>query len=498
MQTKGEDILEENKMGVMPVNKLIINMSLPMIISMLVQALYNIVDSVFVAMVNQESLTAVSLSFPAQNLMIGFATGTAVGVNALISRALGEKNSERANKIAENGVFLALLSSIAFFLFGVFGSKLFISSQTSVQYIIDEGTKYLQVCCGASFGIFFEIMYERLLQSTGRTFYTMITQGVGAIINIILDPVFIFIFKMGVQGAAIATVIGQIVAFILAVYFNRHKNPDLHLDFKKFKPSGRFIGEIYKIGVPSILMVAIGSVMTYFMNKILIAYTLGKELSVNVFGAFFKLNSFICMPIFGLNNGVIPIIAYNYGAMKKHRMIKTIKLSVVYAEVFSIIGAILFFALPKVLLGFFSATPEMLRIGIPALKIISVSFLFAGANIALSGVFQSFGKKCDIKYKTKPEDIKVLASLQKEILKNAVSYVKPGGRLLFSTCTIAQEENEKNVAWIQENLPLRLVSIEEDLPEKLQQKTGEKGYLQVLPTMAQTDGFFVSCFEKTI
>ena len=381
MQSKGEDVLEENKMGVMPVNKLIINMSLPMIISMLVQALYNIVDSVFVAMVNQESLTAVSLSFPAQNLMIGFATGTAVGVNALISRALGEKNSERANKIAENGVFLALLSSIAFFLFGVFGSRLFISSQTSVQYIIDEGTKYLQVCCGASFGIFFEIMYERLLQSTGRTFYTMITQGVGAIINIILDPVFIFVFKMGVQGAAIATVIGQIVAFILAVYFNRHKNPDLHLDFKKFKPSGRFIGEIYKIGVPSILM-----------NKILIAYTLGKELSVNVFGAFFKLNSFICMPIFGLNNGVIPIIAYNYGAMKKHRMIKTIKLSVVYAEVFSIIGAILFFALPKVLLGFFSATPEMLRIGIPALKIISVSFLFAGANIALSGVFQSFGK----------------------------------------------------------------------------------------------------------
>ena len=363
MQTKGEDVLEENKMGVMPVNKLIINMSLPMIISMLVQALYNIVDSVFVAMVSQESLTAVSLSFPAQNLMIGFATGTAVGVNALISRVLGEKNGERANKIAENGVFLALLSSIAFFLFGVFGSRLFISSQTSVQYIIDEGTKYLQVCCGASFGIFFEIMYERLLQSTGRTFYTMITQGVGAIINIILDPVFIFVFKMGVQGAAIATVIGQIISFILAVYFNRRKNPDLHLDFKKFKPSGRFIGEIYKIGVPSILMVAIGSVMTYFMHK-----------------------------IFGLNNGVIPIIAYNYGAMKKQRMIKTIKLSVVYAEVFSIIGAILFFALPKVLLGFFSATPDMLRIGIPALKIISVSFLFAGANIALSGVFQSFGK----------------------------------------------------------------------------------------------------------
>lgn len=384
--------MKENKMGVMPVNKLIINMSLPMIISMLVQALYNIVDSVFVAMVNQESLTAVSLSFPAQNLMIGFATGTAVGVNALISRALGEKNGERANRIAENGVFLALLTSVAFFLFGIFGSRLFISSQTDVTYIIDEGEKYLRICCGACFGIFFEIMYERLLQSTGRTFYTMITQGVGAIANIILDPVFIFVFKLGVSGAAIATVTGQIIAFILAVYFNHMKNPEIRLNFKKFKPNGRLIGEIYKIGVPSVLMVAIGSVMTYFMNKILIVYTLGKELSVNVFGAFFKLNSFICMPIFGLNNGVIPIIAYNYGARYKSRMLKTIKLSVIYAEAFSVFGAILFFALPNVLLGFFSATPQMLEIGIPALRIISLSFLFAGMNIALSAVFQAFGK----------------------------------------------------------------------------------------------------------
>lgn len=384
--------MEENKMGVMPVNKLIINMSLPMIVSMLVQALYNIVDSVFVAMVNQESLTAVSLAFPAQNLMIGFATGTAVGVNALISRALGEKNSNKANTIAENGVFLALISSIAFLLFGIFGSRLFIGSQTSVEYIINEGTKYLTVCCGASFGIFFEIMYERLLQATGRTIYTMFTQGIGAIANIILDPIFIFVFKMGVTGAAIATVIGQIIAFILAVYFNTKKNPDLRLNFKRFKPNRKYIAEIYKIGVPSIIMVAIGSVMTYLMNKILIVYTAGKELSVNVFGAFFKLNSFICMPIFGLNNGVIPIIAYNYGAKNKLRMTQTIKLSVIYAEIFSIIGALIFFSLPKFLLGFFSATPEMLEIGIPALKIISISYLFAGTNIALSAVFQSFGK----------------------------------------------------------------------------------------------------------
>lgn len=376
----------------MPVNKLIINMSLPMIISMLVQALYNIVDSVFVAMVNQESLTAVSLAFPAQNLMIGFATGTAVGVNALISRALGEKNNKKANKIAENGVFLALLSSIAFLLFGIFGSRLFIGSQTSVQYIVDEGTKYLTVCCGASFGIFLEVMYERLLQATGRTIYTMFTQGIGAVANIILDPIFIFVFKMGVTGAAIATVIGQIIAFILAVYFNTKKNPELNLSFKKFKPNGRYIAEIYKIGVPSIIMVAIGSLTTYLMNKILIVYTAGKELAVNVYGAFFKLNSFICMPMFGLNNGVIPIIAYNYGAKKKDRLEKTIKLSVTYAEVFSIIGASAFFLLPKFLLSFFSATPEMLAIGVPALKIISLSFLVAGTNIALGAVFQAFGK----------------------------------------------------------------------------------------------------------
>lgn len=379
-------------MGVMPVNKLIINMSLPMIISMLVQALYNIVDSVFVAMVNQESLTAVSLAFPAQNLMIGFATGTAVGVNALISRALGEKKGEKANTIAENGVFLALLSSIGFLLFGIFGSRLFISSQTSVEYIIDEGAKYLTVCCGASFGVFFEIMYERLLQSTGRTIYTMFTQGIGAVANIILDPIFIFVFKMGVTGAAIATVIGQIIAFILAVYFNTKKNPDLKLNFKGFKPNGKYIGEIYKIGVPSIIMVAIGSMMTYLMNKILIAYTTGKELAVNVFGAFFKLNSFICMPMFGLNNGVIPIIAYNYGARKRERLTKTIKLSVTYAAIFGLLGASIFFLLPKFLLSFFSATPEMLEIGIPALKIISLSYLFTGTNIALSAAFQAFGK----------------------------------------------------------------------------------------------------------
>ena len=384
--------MEENKMGVMPVNKLIINMSLPMIISMLVQALYNIVDSIFVAMVDEQALTAVSVSFPAQNLMIGVATGTAVGVNALVSRSLGEKNFDKANRISENGVFLALLSSIVFMLFGFFGSRAFIASQTSVPQIIEYGTQYLTIACGISFGIFFEIIFERLLQSTGRTFYTMITQGVGAILNIIFDPIFIFVFKMGVRGAAIATVLGQIVAAILAIIFNIRKNPEIKLKIKGFRPDGKIIGAIYKIGVPSILMVAIGSVMTYCMNKILVAYTTGKETAVTVFGAFFKLNSFICMPIFGLNNGIIPIIAYNYGAKKKDRMLKAVKLSTIYAGAFSIIGAALFICIPKTLLGFFSASDRMLEIGIPALRIVGTSFIFAGICIALGAAFQALGK----------------------------------------------------------------------------------------------------------
>ncbi len=379
-------------MGIMPVNKLILNMSLPMMVSMLVQALYNIVDSVFVGMVSEQALTAVSLSFPAQNLMIGFATGTAVGVNALVSRSLGAKNYEKANIISENGVFLSVLTAIAFLLFGLFGAEAFMRSQTDVESIVQQGTDYLRVCCGASIGIFMEIIYERLLQATGRTMLTMFTQGIGAILNIILDPIFIFVFKMGVEGAAIATVIGQIVAGIIAIIFNEKKNPEINLNFKKFKPDGRIIGQIYKIGVPSILMVAIGSVMTFCMNKILITYTPGKETTATVFGAFFKLNSFICMPIFGLNNGIIPIIAYNYGARKKDRMLKTVKLTVMYAEIFSLIGVTLFAAIPDVLLGFFSASPAMLEIGVPALRIIGSSFAFAGICIALGAAFQALGK----------------------------------------------------------------------------------------------------------
>lgn len=367
-------------------------MSLPMMIAMLVQALYNIVDSIFVGMISEHALTAVSLAFPAQNLLIGVATGTGVGINALVSRSLGQKDPERANRISENGVFLAVLSSLAFLLVGLFASQPFMRSQTSVDEIVLYGTQYMRIVCAASFGIFFEITFERLLQSTGRTVFTLATQGVGAVINLILDPVFIFAFKLGIRGAAIATVIGQIVAGILAVTFNQKKNKDLHLDFRHFRPNGKIIGQIYAIGVPSILMMAIGSVMTYAMNKILILYTTGKETAATVFGAFFKLNSFFCMPIFGLNNGIIPIVSYNYGAQKKDRMMKTIKMAILYAEGFSILGAVVFFSIPGVLLGFFSASAEMLAIGIPALRIVAISMLAAGFNIALGAVFQSFGK----------------------------------------------------------------------------------------------------------
>ena len=381
----------ENKMGTMPVGKLIINMSLPMVISMLVQALYNVVDSVFVSRISEQALTAVSLAFPAQNLMIGVATGTGVGVNALLSRALGEKNKGRVSKVAENGVFLALVGYALFLVFGLFGSRVFMASQTQVSEIIEMGTEYLTVCCGLSFGIFGEIMFERLMQSTGRTFYTMITQGVGAIFNIIFDPIFIFTLDMGVTGAALATVLGQIVAFILAIVLNHKHNPDVRLSAKGFRPDLRMIGEIYAIGVPSIIMVCIGSVMTFLMNKILILYTAGKETAATVFGVYFKLNSFIFMPIFGLNNGIIPIVAYNYGAKNRARMIQAVKIAAVIACSVMFVGMLLFLTIPGTLLSLFDASETMLAIGEPALRIISTSFTFAGVCIVLGSIFQALG-----------------------------------------------------------------------------------------------------------
>ena len=385
--------VRENKMGVLPVNRLLVSMSVPMIISMVVQALYNIVDSMFVAKISENALTAVSLAFPVQNLMIAVGVGTGVGINALLSKSLGEKNQQMANNAANNGIFLALLNAIVFALLGGFGSRLFISLQTSDPEIIAYGTTYLTICTVASFGSFFQLGYERLLQATGRTIYTMITQGTGAIINIIMDPILIFGLcgfpKMGVAGAALATVLGQIIAAIMALIFNHCKNHDVQLKLRGFRPSGKVIKRIYAVGVPSIIMGSIGSVMTFGMNKILIAFS---STAAAVFGVYFKLQSFIFMPVFGLNNGMVPIIAYNYGARKRKRITKTIKLSVVYATCMMLIGLAVFWIFPEWLLGIFEASEYMLEIGVPALRTISLSFAFAGFSIVTLSVCQALGR----------------------------------------------------------------------------------------------------------
>ena len=382
----------QNKLGTMPISKLIWNMSLPIIASMLVQALYNIVDSVFVSRVSEQALTAVSLAFPAQNLMIGLATGTAVGVNALMGRALGAGMRERADRVANNGIFLAAVGFVISALLGLTCSDLFFRSQTQVESIIRMGNGYLRIVTVGSLGMFCQIMYERLLQGTGRSLLSMYTQGLGAIINIALDPVFIFVLDMGVAGAAVATIIGQLCGCALAIWFNHRKNTDITLSLRGFRPDWRLIGEIYAIGLPSVIMVAIGSVMTFLMNKILIVYHSAHETAATAFGVYFKLNSFIFMPIFGMNNGVIPIVAFNYGAQNRRRMVETIKRGTLYASCIMVFGTVLFQLIPGPLLKIFDATDTMLTVGIPALRIISLSFCMAGACIALGSSFQALGK----------------------------------------------------------------------------------------------------------
>lgn len=383
----------ENKMGVMPVNKLLISMSLPMIISMLVQAMYNIVDSVFVAQISENALTAVSLAFPLQNLMIAFASGTAVGVNALLSRSLGEKNQDQVNNTAINSIFVYIITALIFMIIGLLMSNLFFKIQTSNQEIVDYGTVYVMIVVGLSFGLFGQFLFERLLQATGRTLFTMLTQSIGAIINIILDPIFIFgmfgMPKMEVAGAALATVTGQIVAFMLALIFNIKYNHDISFQFKGFKPNLHIIKQIYSVGIPSIIMLSIGSIMTFGMNSILISFS---TTATAVFGVYFKLQSFVFMPIYGLNNGMIPIIAYNLGARKIDRMFKTINLAIVYAIGIMIIGVIIFEFMPQTLLAFFNASPDMIKIGTTALRIIAIHFILAGYSIVCSAVFQAVGK----------------------------------------------------------------------------------------------------------
>ena len=379
-------------MGVMPVNKLLISMALPMMISMLVQALYNIVDSMFVAQISENALTAVSLAFPAQNLMIAIGTGTGVGINALVSRSLGERNQERANLIANNGLALYVISGILFAIFGLLGSNLFFRAQTDDPEIVRLGTEYLRICCLLSTAIFLQFGFERILQATGRTFYTMLTQGLGAIVNIIMDPILIFgLFgapKLGVRGAAIATVFGQICAASLACFFNKKKNDDIVINPKKYHLQAHAVKSIYAIGIPSICMASIGSIMTFGMNKILIGFT---STAAAVFGVYFKLQSFVYMPVFGMNNGIVPIIAYNYGAGKPKRITDTLKLGVICSVAIMIVGLLLFQLIPVQLLGMFAPTDDMIRLGETALRIFSVSFVFAGVSIVLSSGFQALG-----------------------------------------------------------------------------------------------------------
>ncbi len=399
MTTETQLPSEENKMGVMPIRKLLITMSLPMMISMLVQALYNIVDSIFVAQIDANALSAVSLAFPLQTLMISVATGTGVGINSLLSRNLGEKKFKEANIVANNGMTLGILSFAVFALIGIFFSRTFFELQTAGQTdplqrqtIVDYGTSYLSICLICSFGIFLEITGERLLQSTGRTLYNMISQTCGAVINIIMDPLLIFGIgpfpKMGIAGAATATVFGQICAMLIALYFNMAKNDDIQLKLSCMKPDTSTIKNIYAVGVPSILMQSIGSVLTLGMNNILMGFS---TIAVNVYGIYFKLQSFIFMPVFGLNNGIVPIVAYNYGARKPDRIMKTLKAGVLIALSIMAAGTLIFMVFPTQLLSLFNADSQLLELGVPALRIISTHFMVASASIILITSFQALG-----------------------------------------------------------------------------------------------------------
>lgn len=378
---------EKNIMGYERIPRLVMKISTPLMLAMLVQALYNIVDSIFVAMLSETALTAVSLAFPLQNLVIAFAIGTSVGVNSFLARKLGEGDIESAEKTAGNGLFLALCTWVLFAFIGMFFAEPFLALFTNEPELLKQATTYSKIVIICSFGCFMDIMIERILQGTGDSIHPMITQMVGAITNIILDPIFIFVFKLGVAGAAIATVIGQLVGMIFAIYFVR-KNKFIKVRIRKIRPEKRIIKSIYAVGIPTIITNSIGTIMTSLMNSILIAFS---STAVSVFGVYFKLNSFIFMPIFGLNSGMVPIIAYNYGARNKDRMIKTLKFGASIAVLLMTLGTLIFQFFPEALLSLFSASEEMLAIGVPALKTISLHFIIAAACISLMSTFQATG-----------------------------------------------------------------------------------------------------------
>ena len=382
----------ENKMGVMPVDKLLINMALPIIISMLVQAFYNVVDSIYVSQISESAVTALSLAFPVQNLQIGFAVGIGVGVNSLLSKCLGEKNQEAANRTAGNGIFLMLLVTVGFVLFGIFGVRPYYEMQSNVAETVEGGILYTSICCIGTLGVFMSILCERLLQATGRTMHTMITQSTGAIVNIILDPILIHgwlgLPAMGIAGAAVATLIGQWTSALLALFFNFKFNSDIQLKVKYIKPHGATIRQTLVVGVPSIIMNGIGSFMNFSMNQILQSFS---ETATSVFGIYFKIQSFFFMPLFGINNATISIIAYNYGARKPDRILKTLTLSVLAALGLMITGLLVFQIIPDVLLNLFNPSDEFLAMGRVALRTISWSFPVAAVCIALSSSFQALG-----------------------------------------------------------------------------------------------------------
>lgn len=385
--------MKENKMGYQPVNSLLVSMSVPIMFSMLISALYNIVDSMFVAQVSEDALTAVSLAFPYQSLMIAVGVGTGVGVNSLLARSLGEKKMDVVKESASNGIFLGLCSYAVFALLALFFSKSFIAMQTNSASIISQGDIYIKICGLLSFGLFMQLIFEKLLTATGKTILMTIMQASGAIINIILDPIFIFGYfglpAMGVSGAAIATVIGQIIGALIGYSFNKHKNHEIQLSMSRFKPNWHIIKLIYEVGFPSIIMQSIGSVMTFCMNNILITFS---TTATALFGVYFKLQSFVFMPIFGLNNGMVPIAAFNYGARQPHRVMKAFKLAALYATGIMIIGFLIFQIFPDKLLMIFNPSEHMLEIGVPALRIISIHFVVAGYSIICSAFFQALGK----------------------------------------------------------------------------------------------------------
>ncbi len=384
---------QENKMGVMPVNRLLLTMSGPMMISMLIQALYNVVDSMFVSYISESALTAVSLAYPMQNLMIAVATGTGVGINALLSRNLGEKNFPMVNRTAGNAIFLGLISYVVFALVGLFGSRIYFTVQVSDPEIIQMGQDYLSVILILSIGCFGQVLLSRLLQSTGKTFYSMVIQMVGAVLNIILDPIMIFGLlgfpAMGVAGAALATVISQVVGTLMGLYYNLRKNPEIQFSLNQLRPSAPIIARIYSVGVPSILLQTVSSLLIFGLNQILVAFS---ETATAVYGVYFKLQGFAFLPIIGMNNGMVPIIAYNYGAKKPERILQTIKLAITYALIIMVVAVAVFQIFPTQLLGFFQASPEMLEIGVPALRILSLCFIIGGFTIVSSSVFQALGR----------------------------------------------------------------------------------------------------------